>query len=173
MPIYEFYCERCNTIFNFFSRRIDTETIPFCPSCKKVKLKRQMSVFSTMSAGRRNEEEGPDGEAPALDEARMERAMEMLARETEGLDEEDPRVAARLLKKVAESTGLDLNPEMAEALDRVARGEDPEKIEEELGDLLTDDNPFATESGGRKGRTKKPGPKVDETLYDLPDSPDS
>lgn len=168
MPIYEFYCHKCNTIFSFFSRRINTEAIPLCPSCKKARLQRQMSVFATIAADRRDDaEDVMDDGFSAMDEARMGRAMEMLARETEGLDEEDPRVAARLLKKVAESTGLDLNPEMEEALDRVARGEDPEKIEEDLGDLLTDDNPFSLESAKRARKSKKPRPGVDETLYDL------
>jgi len=170
MPIYEFYCNKCNTIYNFFSRRINTETIPLCPSCKMVALERQMSIFSTLSADRREGDDDMDGIDDALsnlDEARMGRAMEILARETEGLDEEDPRQAARLVRQIAESTGLDLNPEMEEALDRVARGEDPEKIEEELGDLLTDDNPFVLGSRGRKSPSKTSRPKVDETLYDL------
>ncbi len=168
MPIYEFYCRQCNTIYNFYSQRINTETVPRCPSCKTVALERQMSLFSTISADRRDDgEDMMDDGFSAMDEARMGRAMEILARETEGLDEEDPRQAARLVRQIAESTGLDLNPEMEEALDRVARGEDPEKIEEELGDLLTDDNPFVLESRGRKSPSKTSRPRVDETLYDL------
>ncbi|XCN71926.1 MAG: FmdB family zinc ribbon protein [Candidatus Electrothrix aestuarii] len=35
MPIYEFYCQDCNTIFNFFSSRINTEKRPDCPKCGK------------------------------------------------------------------------------------------------------------------------------------------
>ena len=33
MPIYEFYCPDCNTIFNFFCRRIVTDKKPACPKC--------------------------------------------------------------------------------------------------------------------------------------------
>jgi len=25
MPIYEFYCRKCNTLYNFFSRSVNTE----------------------------------------------------------------------------------------------------------------------------------------------------
>ncbi|HET57693.1 MAG TPA: zinc ribbon domain-containing protein [Deltaproteobacteria bacterium] len=168
MPIYEFYCDRCNTIYNFFSKRINTETIPRCPSCKTVKLQRRMSVFATISADRRgDDDEGMDEGLSAVDEQRMERAMAMLARESEGLDEENPRQAAQLMRKLADSTGLELNPEMQEALSRIERGEDPDKIEEDLGDLLTDENPFIIRQSTRGKGSKKPPPRVDETLYDL------
>ena len=39
MPIYEFYCRKCNTIYNFFSRSVNTEKIPFCPKCKSEQRK--------------------------------------------------------------------------------------------------------------------------------------
>jgi len=35
MPIYEFYCEDCNTLFNFFSRTVNTDKQPPCPRCRK------------------------------------------------------------------------------------------------------------------------------------------
>jgi len=44
VPIYEFYCEECHRI-SIFSRRVNVETIPTCPRCNKVKLKRQMSLL--------------------------------------------------------------------------------------------------------------------------------
>jgi len=127
-----------------------------------------MSVFATISADRRgDDDEGMDEGLSAVDEQRMERAMAMLARESEGLDEENPRQAAQLMRKLADSTGLELNPEMQEALSRIERGEDPDKIEEDLGDLLTDENPFIIRQSTRGKGSKKPPPRVDETLYDL------
>ncbi|MGD2029649.1 MAG: zinc ribbon domain-containing protein, partial [Desulfobacterales bacterium] len=41
MPIYEFYCRDCNTIFNFFSKTINTTKKPKCPKCKTKTLTRQ------------------------------------------------------------------------------------------------------------------------------------
>jgi putative FmdB family regulatory protein len=35
MPIYEFYCPDCHTVFSFFSSRIDTAVRPACPQCGK------------------------------------------------------------------------------------------------------------------------------------------
>ena len=46
MPIYEFYCKDCNTIFNFFSKTINTNKKPKCPKCKTSTLSRQMSAFA-------------------------------------------------------------------------------------------------------------------------------
>lgn len=162
MPIYEFYCARCNTVYNFFSKSVNTEKIPSCPRCKTKKLERRMSIFSVVS-GERDEEHD---DLPPIDETRMARAMEMLGREAEGMDEDDPRQAATMMRKLSEATGLKLKPELEDALSRMERGEDPEKIEEELGDLFDDDNPFSLEGTSSRGG-RKPAPRVDETLYDL------
>ena len=92
MPIYEFYCGKCNTIYNFFSRTINTEKIPDCPRCKDVKLKRKISLFSSISG--RKEDRGADAAIPNFDEAKMEKAMAMLADEAGKINENDPRQAA-------------------------------------------------------------------------------
>jgi putative FmdB family regulatory protein len=87
MPIYEFYCESCNTVFSFFSRGVNTQANPACPRCRGP-LKRQMSIFAKITKGR---DTGREEEAPPLDEAKMEKAMAMLAGEAEKMDEDDPR----------------------------------------------------------------------------------
>jgi len=61
---------------------------------------------------------------------------------------------------------LNLGPGMEEALRRMERGEDPEQIEAEMGDLLEGEDPFTFQQKGKKG-VGKPKPRVDETLYDL------
>jgi len=163
MPIYEFYCRKCNTIYNFFSRSVNTEKIPFCPTCKKTKLQRRMSVFAKISG--KKEEVGGD-ELAVLDESTMEKAMEMIAREADGLDENDPRQAARLMRKLTDATGLALGPKMEEALARMEKGEDPDKIEEEMGDSLGDEDLFSLARKAVRGK-KDLRPSVDEKLYDL------
>jgi len=164
MPIYEFYCAKCNTIYNFFSRTVNTDKIPDCPKCKDVKLKRKVSIFAAISS--RKDEGGMDTDMPPIDEARMEKAMAMLASEADGIDENDPRQAARLMKKLSDATGLKMGDSMEEAISRMERGEDPDTIEAEMGDLLSEEDPFILESKGKKAATK-PKPREDETLYDL------
>lgn len=163
MPIYEFYCRECDTIYNFFSRTINTDKIPKCPKCRNVKLRKKVSIFAAISGGKGEEDQG---DMPPIDEARMEKAMSMLAGEAGGINEDDPRQAARLMRKLTEATGLKMGSGMEEALSRMERGEDPDRIEAELGDLLEGEEPFLVDQKGSAGR-KRRGPKVDETLYDL------
>lgn len=160
MPIYEFYCVKCHMIFNFMGKAADADRTPVCPKCKKTKLERRMSVFST-PRGRGEEEDMP---MPDMDESKMEQAMNMLAREAEHMNEDDPRQAADLMRKLSDMTGLNLGPGMEEALRRMEAGEDPEQIEAEMGDLLEEEDPFTLKGKSAKARKKRP-PAVDEALY--------
>jgi putative FmdB family regulatory protein len=162
MPIYEFYCKKCNTIYKFFSKVVNTEKVPDCPKCKKSKLQRQVSVFS-FSSGKKDEGEN---DVPPIDESKMERAMGMLAQEAGKIDEEDPRQAAQLMRKLTDASGIKMGPGMEEALHRLEKGEDPEKIEQEIGDLLEGEEPFILDSKNKTG-SKKPNPQIDDTIYDL------
>ena len=162
MPIYEFYCKDCHWIFNFFSSTVDTEKRPLCPKCKKIRLKRLMSVFASPRKG----DEEPDMPLPDMDETKMEQAMSMLAREAENIDEEDPKQAADLMRKLTDMTGLDLGPGMKEALRRMEAGEDPEQIEADMGDLLEDEEPFLIKDRASRARRRR-APRVDEKMYYL------
>ncbi|RJQ20602.1 MAG: zinc ribbon domain-containing protein [Nitrospiraceae bacterium] len=161
MPIYEFYCGKCNTVFNFFSKTVNTEKVPNCPHCKDITLNRRMSLFASVSG-----KKGEEGADMPFDEARIEKAMSMLADEAGRISEDDPRQAAGLMKKLSDATGINMGPGMEEALRRLERGEDPDKIEEEMGDVLEREEPFIIEGKGRAG-SRKPSPKIDETLYEL------
>jgi putative FmdB family regulatory protein len=163
MPVYEFYCSDCHTIYNFLSRRVDTEKQPNCPKCGRPQLNRQVSRFAVSKA--RKEEPADDG-MPDLDDDRLEKAMEVLAGEMDGIDENDPRQMARFMRKLSEVTGMDLGEGAEETMRRLEAGEDPEKIEEEMGDLFDAENPFSRESV--KGLKRKYSPPAqDDTLYEL------
>ena len=82
------------------------------------------------------------------------------------MDENDPRQTADLMRKLSDMTGLDLGGGMEEALQRMEAGEDPEKIEADMGDVLESDDLFTLKKNLVKESKKHP-PKVDETLYDL------
>ena len=161
MPIYEFYCERCNTIFNFYSKSINTRKEPLCPRCGEVQLRRFLSSFSVLNRG--SEGEGED--SLPFDEARMEKALGALTREAQHINEDDPQQAALLMRRLSEMAGLDMGKGMKEAIERMEAGEDPEKIEEEMGDILEED-PFAfPEKKVVRGNNK--ALLRDETLYEL------
>ena len=162
MPIYEFYCQNCHMIFNFFSGTVNTEKRPLCPKCKKRRLSRQMSTFST-PRGRGEEEDMP---LPDMDESKMAQAMALLAKEADHVDEDDPKQAANLMRKLTDMTGLNLGPGMEEALRRMESGEDPEQIEAEMGDLLEEEDPFSPKEKSSRTPKSRP-PKVDDRLYYL------
>ncbi len=165
MPIYEFYCSDCHRIFNFYSKTINTEKRPLCPRCGKVELERWMSVFTTVKS-RSDSEADDEMPLPGLDESKMEKAMEALAGEADHINEDDPRQAANLMRKLTDMTGLKLGPGMEEALRRMEAGEDPEQIEEEMGDILEEEDPFDFQE--RKTiRVKTRAPIKDEKLYEL------
>jgi putative FmdB family regulatory protein len=159
MPIYEFYCKKCHMIFNFFSASINVEKRPKCPRCRRIKLVRQMS--SPKNKGGENDTAMPD-----MDESRMEKAMNLLAKESEHLDENDPRQAAHLMRKMTDVTGLDLGPGMEDALSRMEGGEDPARIEADMGDLLEGEESLNFRRRSSRLIRKRP-PKVDDKLYYL------
>ncbi len=166
MPIYEFYCSDCHTIFNFLSRSINTDKQPDCPKCRKPDLERQVSNFA-ISKGRKEE---PTGEGmPDIDEARLEKAMMSLAGEMEGMDENDPRHMARLMRKLSDATGMNLGSGIDEAIRRLECGEDPDKIEEELGEALGDDSMdnIFTKDAIKGLKRKYVPPAHEDTLYTL------
>jgi putative FmdB family regulatory protein len=164
MPIYEFYCPECNTLFNFFSKTINTSKQPFCPKCKSRRLDRQMSAFAFTGKAK---EGGGEDDLP-FDETKMEKAMQMLASEADRINEDDPTQAAHLMRKLTDMTGMELGSGMEEALQRMERGEDPEQVEAEMGDLLESEDPFAfTEKRKMAKKGKRKEPLRDDTLYDL------
>jgi putative FmdB family regulatory protein len=165
MPIYEFYCADCHRILSFLSRRIDTQGRPACPKCSGSTLHRLPSSFA-ISKGRKEEPAGPA--MPDVDESRLERAMESLASEAEGMNEDDPRQAAHFMRRMFEAAGLPVGGGMEQALKRLEAGEDPEQVEAEMGDAF-DEDPFQARQGTIAARLKRRfvPPTVDPTLYEM------
>jgi putative FmdB family regulatory protein len=166
MPIYEFYCKPCHTIYKFFSQRVNTDKIPICPKCGYEKLQRRPSLFAAITHKGKDEGKVEEEGMPPIDESRMEKAMAMLAREADKIDEDDPKQAANLMRKLSEASGLKMGAGMEEALARLEKGEDPDQIEKELGDLLENEEPFVAGDKSNISPTK-PRARIDDTLYDL------
>jgi len=68
-----------------------------------------------------------------LDESKMEQAFGRLMKEAEGMNEDDPRRMASLMRRFSHETGINLGGNMEEALSRMEAGEDPEQIERRWG----------------------------------------
>ncbi len=102
-----------------------------------------------------------------VDESKMEDAFTSLMSEAEGMNEEDPKQMATLMRKFTEKAGVQLGDTMEEAISRMEKGEDPDLIEKEIGNSLDGDDLFTV--GGVKKRviSKKQEPAHDEKLYKL------
>ena len=108
---------------------------------------KQMSQFATLkggseepaSTGDSDIENGPDGPMPDFDDPRIRRAMGEMERDMEHLDENNPKHMAHMMRKMKDLMPPGTLPkEMDVAIKRLESGEDPEKIEEDMGDVLGD-----------------------------------
>jgi putative FmdB family regulatory protein len=143
MPIYEYACPRCRRIFNFLSRRLTPEGLPTCPKCGNKKMVKQMSRFA-LSRGLKEPAAGTEagegeGPMPDLDDPRVARAMGELERDMEHMDENNPKHMAQMMRKMKDIMPAGSMPkELDVAIKRLEAGEDPEKIEEDMGDIFGD-----------------------------------
>jgi hypothetical protein len=141
-------------IFNFLSKRITPDRLPTCPKCGNKRMQKQVSRF-VMTRGVKEEAakgEGAPGEGsmPDFEDPRVERAMMELERDMEHMDENNPKHMAQMMKKMKDMMPSGSLPkELDVAIKRLEAGEDPEKIEEDMGDLLG--NIMGDEAGGPGG----------------------
>lgn len=166
MPIYEFYCASCHTIFSFFTATSSLERPPSCPKCQRPDLERKPSRFSTLK--HREGDDGGEDPLAHLDDARLAGAVDSLLQEMSGFDEEDPRAMGKMMRRFGELTGLEMGERMEEMVQRMEAGEDPESLESEMEASLGDDDEglddlFRLKKALRASRR----PKVDEELYFL------
>jgi putative FmdB family regulatory protein len=164
MPVHEFLCEDCNRIFNFLARHPKSaRRRPKCPKCGGRRMGKLFSAFATSrgakseSAAKSSEPPDASSEPPTnLDEARMERALDSIEQDMGNIDENNPRQMGALLRRLSEAAGEPMDGATDEMIRRLEAGEDPEKLEEEMGDAMGE------EGGGPGG-----APSRDAGLYDL------
>lgn len=114
MPIYEYRCLACGKKSSRIWMRLPSaadEASLACPACGAGKLARLFSRFAS-----------PRSEERRLDSLADDSALA-------GIDENDPRGMARMMRRMSEETGEPLEGEDAEMLDRMESGEMPSEDE--------------------------------------------
>jgi putative FmdB family regulatory protein len=165
MPIYEFACPKCRVIFSFLSKRVNPERLPVCPKCGNKKMSKQMSRFAMSRGLKEPAAAAPDADSgeprPDMDDPRVMRAMSELERDMEHLDENNPKHLAHMMRKMKDAMPPGTMPkEMEVAIKRLEAGEDPEKIEADMGDIFGDMDCGEGACGGGGGYSRDSG------LYD-------
>ena len=110
MPIYEYRCPACGKKSSRIWMRLPAvadEASLACPACGAASLTRLMSRFASPKSEERRLESFADDSSLA------------------GLDENDPKGMARLMRRMSEETGEPLEGEDAEMLERMESGELP------------------------------------------------
>ena len=169
MPIYEFACPKCRVIFSFLSKRINPDRSPTCPKCGNKKLSKRVSNFAMIKGASEPTAapEGGDGADPMpnFDDPRVERAMQEMERDMTHLDENNPKHMAHMMRKMKDLMPPGALPkDLDVAIKRLEAGEDPEKIEADMGDVLGDmmGGPEEGQGGGGAGAYTR-----DSSLYDF------
>ena len=73
----------------------------------------------------------------------------------------------RVMRRLAEASGEAVTPTMEEMFRRMEAGEDPESVEEEMGDALAEDPLSRAGDGIGRLRRRYLPPSVDSTLYEM------
>jgi putative FmdB family regulatory protein len=122
MPIYEYNCLDCRKRVSVFFRTFSeaSDEAARCPRCNGANLRRLVSKVAVLRS----------------EESRMDSLADdsMLG----GIESEDPRALAGMMRKMSDEMGEPLDPEMHEVVQRLERGESPESIEQSMPDLGAD-----------------------------------
>lgn len=159
MPIYEFACPKCRVIFNFFYKKPEPERLPKCPRCGNRKMTQQLSRFAVSRGATSNGDEPSERSMPHLDDPRIERAFSELENELGSVDQANPKHLAQVMRRMKDLMPPGTMPkELDVAIKRLEAGEDPDKIEDDMGEIFHD----ALGGGSLDG-----GYSRDDGLYDF------
>jgi len=100
MPIYEYRCEACRQRVSVFVKRMGAEA-ERCPRCGGTRLVRLYSRFALARS----------------EESRLERLADDAA--LAGVDENDPKSVARLMRRMGSELGEEAGPEFEQAIDEL------------------------------------------------------
>ncbi len=119
MPIYDYHCPDCRRRVSLFYRTLSAaaEATPVCPHCQGQRLRRLVSKVAVVRS--------EDARLDALSDSSM----------FDGMDEEDPRSLGRMMRRMSDEMGEEMDPEFNEVIDRLESGQPPEEIEKAMPDL--------------------------------------
>ena len=112
MPIYEYRCKECRRISGFLILNLNEPFTPVCRQCGSHSLDRVLSRVHVRLS----------------EETRMERLADPAA--WSGLDEDDPKSVAKMLKKMGQEMGEDFPGEVDEIVEEAMESQEGEAATE-------------------------------------------
>jgi putative FmdB family regulatory protein len=106
MPIYEYRCQKCRRISSFLIMNLNEPFSPVCRQCGSDSLERVLSRVHVRLS----------------EESRMERLADPAA--WSGLDENDPKSVAKMLKKMGQEMGEDFPGEVDEMVEEAMESQE-------------------------------------------------
>jgi uncharacterized protein with von Willebrand factor type A (vWA) domain len=167
MPIYEFYSPDTHRIYSFFARSLSQGgKIPRCPDNAKARMERVVSRFAVTGRAKEAAESPTDPLDPRMEQAMAEMENEI---STMSDDNPNPRQIARLMRTMSQAAGRKLPESMERMIQRLEKGEDPERIEEDFGGSMMDDleAEFGEENLKAAGVWRPKAPARDPKLYEM------
>jgi putative FmdB family regulatory protein len=104
MPIYEYECPECHRRTSVLTTRISEKVRPVCKHCGCRKLARLMSRFAM----------------PRSEERRLDALADSSA--LGGLDENDPKSVAKIMRRLGKEMGDEAGPEFDQAVEELESG---------------------------------------------------
>jgi putative FmdB family regulatory protein len=108
MPIYEYRCQECRRISGFLILNLNEPFTPVCRQCGSHSLDRVLSRVHVRLS----------------EETRMERLADPAA--WSGVDENDPKSVAKMLKKMGQEMGEDFPGEVDDLVDEAMESQEGE-----------------------------------------------
>lgn len=174
MAIYEYYSPDNNRIYSFYAKIISQSgKLPRCPDNPNYKMVKMISSFSVTANRNNSEDESIGGD---LSDQNLQAAIAEMENDIMGIDEENPnpRQLGHLMRKMTEMSGEKMHERMEEIMHRLEAGEDPEKLEDEFGDMLEDEvetmeNPSEKTENIKSKKSEKQLLTRDPQLYNFSD----
>ncbi len=117
MPVYDYRCLSCRRRFDVFMSYAEYGArAVVCPHCGSDQVQRRIGRVRVARS----------------EESRLETLAD--GADLEGL-ENDPRAMGRMMRKMSQEVGEDMDPMFDEVVSRLERGQSPEDIEQDLPDL--------------------------------------